>query len=275
MWCWGYQPTSNFNGNTVSTPAQVPNVSGAVSVAVGPLHACASFASGKVACWGGNPSGQLGNGTTNFSASPVFTAPVSHTGAGAVEISAEGGSTCARLSDGSVACWGQDDIGELGNGTMGASVPFPVPSSIASDVVSLTAAFNHACAILVNGLVFCWGDDNTGVLGDSGTNAQSVPVGPVPTIVNAIEIATGFGHSCAVIVDGTIRCWGDNSSGQHEHGALHLYRQRMERLAERVLDAVSAMASDESRKKYREFEEQVERRLNNGAKFVSRKRSPR
>ena len=73
----------------------------------------------------------------------------------------------------------------------------------------------------MDGTVSCWGSDDLGVLGDggSGFTPRSVPGPPLPAITGAVEIATGFFHGCAALVDGTIRCWGDNTYGQHGDGS--------------------------------------------------------
>jgi len=222
LWCWGEWWTSNSSEFFSTAPQQNTSLSGVTSVAIGGKHTCALLANGTVKCFGNNTSGQLGTGNTIGGNVPPLTAPLSaNAGVGAVDLLAGFDFTCARLSDGSVSCWGADSFGQLGNGNSTQIVPSPVPVSVAPKVVALTAGGEHSCVILVDGTVSCWGSDDLGVLGDggSGLTPRSVPGPPLPTITNAVEIATGFFHGCAALVDGTIRCWGDNTYGQHGDGS--------------------------------------------------------
>ncbi|MFO0563657.1 MAG: hypothetical protein U0269_36870 [Polyangiales bacterium] len=119
---------------------------------------------------------------------------------------------CA-IRAGSVRCWGLGDDGQLGNGTLVAS---PSPSAtvmlpaMADRVVS---SLTHACARLINGEVYCWGNNSEGALGDGTTTTRSVPV-RVTGVSDARHIATGINHSCAVLGTGAVQCWGYNNSGQ-------------------------------------------------------------
>jgi alpha-tubulin suppressor-like RCC1 family protein len=223
VWCWGRNQEGQLGigsrGPNVYHPVQVADIGGAVAVAAGIYHTCALLANGTVQCWGDNFFGELGNGTMTSSNLPVPTVPLSATpGVVAVDISAGGTSTCARLSDGSVSCWGTNGTGNFGNGTFNNS-SVPVPSQVSPTVAALSAGNGLACAILVVGTVSCWGEDGFGQLGDGGATNQPLPGPPVPGIANAVEIAAGGDHTCAMIVDGTIHCWGDNRYGQHGDGS--------------------------------------------------------
>jgi alpha-tubulin suppressor-like RCC1 family protein len=140
-------------------------------------------------------------------------------GSRAVDLAAGLSHTCARLSNGSVSCWGDNSSGQYGDGTRTRTfIPEPAPSKVDPTVVALAAGTFHTCAILGNGTVSCWGLDDYGQLGDgqSGAflwNPSSGP--PVPGVANALEITAGIDFTCALVAGGTIRCWGANRSGQH------------------------------------------------------------
>jgi len=189
-------------------------------VVAGDYHACVLLQNGAAQCSGNNISGQLGNGTVNNSSAPVAVSGLIQ----AVGISTGGFHTCAVLRDGTVKCWGMNEVGELGDGTT-TPAGTPVTVSGITTAVAVAAGYKHACALLQDGTVQCWGDDSYGELGDGNTVLQTTRGGPstaqssIPVTVvginNAVAITSSDGyHSCAVLQDGTVKCWGDNSSGQ-------------------------------------------------------------
>jgi len=214
----GNQPTAlcPFGFSTCAwTPILLTNVSGVSAIAAGNSSQCALLSSGTVECWGFNGDGELGNGTTsNGSGTPVAVSNLS----GAVGISSGDGHACARLSDGTVACWGANSSGQLGNGsTNESSVPVPV-SSLSG--VSATATGGHfSCALLSGGTVRCWGENVHGQLGNGPTTGLSmpVPVG-VSSLSGATAIAAGYEHACALLSSGAVACWGYNGWGQLGNG---------------------------------------------------------
>ena len=122
------------------------------------------------------------------------------------------GGAIADGSDGSVACWGRNETGQLGNGsTTDRPSPGAVPGL--SGVKSLAAGYSHVCALKADGSVACWGSNGSGALGDGSTTARLNPT-TVPGLSNVTAIATGFGHTCALKSDATLACWGSNGSGQ-------------------------------------------------------------
>src|SRR6266545_4493388 len=126
--CWGAGSFGQLGNGQVkgsSTPASVSGLdSGVAAVSTGGLHSCALTAEGGVLCWGLNTSGQLGNGTTTNSPTPVGVAGL---GSGVAAIAAGGSHTCAHSSTGAVLCWGLNSSGQLGNGTTTNS---PVPIDV-------------------------------------------------------------------------------------------------------------------------------------------------
>lgn len=121
--------------------------------------------------------------------------------------------TCTIRPDRTVACWGGNGSGQLGTGsTAPSTIPLPVPDL--TDVVSLAAGGEHTCALTAAGAVWCWGDNASGQLG-TGTTSPS----PVPAQVSGLErgvlsVTTSESHSCALLGDRSVRCWGDNGSAQ-------------------------------------------------------------
>lgn len=183
----------------------------ASSVSVGQGHACALLASGQVACWGDNQSGELGDGTWQDRYVPTIVPGLNDV----VSVSAGWDHTCAVRVDGQALCWGSDQYEQLGNGTDEDSSLVPVPVVGLGDAVGIEAGESHTCAVLDTGQIACWGLDNLGQLGDGtgGSGYSSVPViaqGPS----DAKGVTTGFRFSCAVRGSGKAVCWGNNSDGQ-------------------------------------------------------------
>ncbi|MBC7693681.1 MAG: hypothetical protein H7222_18085, partial [Methylotenera sp.] len=141
----------------------------AVQIANSNSHTCALLTSGAVKCWGNNGNGQLGDGTTTSSSTPVLVPGVT-----ASAVSAGDSHTCALLTSGAVKCWGYNGNGQLGDGTTtNSSTPLLVPGVTASAV---SAGDSHTCALLTSGAVKCWGANWNGQLGDGTTTSSSTPV---------------------------------------------------------------------------------------------------
>ena len=121
--------------------------------------------------------------------------------------------TCALMDDGTARCWGDNAVGDLGDGT-GILRSSPVTVANVGPAASIVAGGVHSCALLVSGFVSCWGQNGFGELGNGGFPPVSLT--PVTTIglADVVSIAAGFFHTCAVRSDGTVWCWGDNSAGQ-------------------------------------------------------------
>jgi len=179
----------------------------APDVAVVFSHSCARLFDGSVRCWGANDSGQLGNGTASDSATPV---PVPSLGTDVAEVSAGDLSTCARKTDGTLWCWGNNVSGQLGDGTTdSAFVPVQV-ASLGNQVAEVSAGDLFACARKTDGTLWCWG---TGFIDGAASGSSLTPV-PVAALGDTVaEVSTGDGAACARKTDGTVWCWGDNTFG--------------------------------------------------------------
>lgn len=219
---------ANFSPKTVTI-----GVWEAVQVAVGQYHTCAVLSDGTIRCWGLNDLGQLGDGSNSSSPAPVgvrSSAGPLLTGVKQVAVSAR--SSCARLASGTVMCWGQGALGQLGNGlTVDSATPVSVMADAAtplSGVTDLSGSKSgaHYCAVYAVSAtakkVKCWGSGGNGRLGYNSTATPTYPVdlcdsianGACPTLTSAVQVAAGVDHSCALFDDQSVYCWGTNGSGQ-------------------------------------------------------------
>ncbi len=213
--CWGGNYFGQLgNGSTAFSPVPVVAAglsAGVTAIVAGDNHTCALSRGGRVTCWGQNYYGQLGNGTTIGSSVPVEVPGVP---AGATALAASGFHTCARASGGSVLCWGDNFVGQAGNGVASRSL---VPVDVTGRTGGLTAVSgnNHTCALTTAGGVACWGYGSLGQLGDGLTSrsARFVPVGVTGLGSGVAAISTGSNHSCALTL-GRVVCWGHNLHGE-------------------------------------------------------------
>ncbi len=214
--CWGNNNSGQLgDGSTMgrSTPVAVSGLdSGVAAITAGSQHSCARTTAGAVRCWGSNFNGQLGNGTTTDSTTPVA---VSGLDSGVAAIAAgHNVHTCALTTAGAVRCWGWNVYGQLGDGsTMGRSTPVAV-SSLGSGVATIVAGTSHSCARTTAGAAHCWGDNFFGQLGDGSTTHRTTPVAVSGLGAGVAAIAAGDTHSCALTTAGAVLCWGFNGSGQ-------------------------------------------------------------
>jgi hypothetical protein len=173
---------------------------------------------GTVWCWGKNDSGQLGNNSQTNSSVPV---QVQGLPTAATDVAAGEAHSCARLSDGSVWCWGKNDVGQLADNTntmrltavqalrpKGGSGSQPVSSAS-----TLVAGKNHTCAMLSGGTVQCWGEGSNGQIGNAASNDTKLALN-VSGLSDANDLVAGHNHTCARRSGGTQVCWGMNTSGQ-------------------------------------------------------------
>jgi LruC domain-containing protein len=120
--------------------------------------------------------------------------------------------TCAVRPDGSVACWGRNNQGQLGNGSL-VDVTAPTTVTSVANAVSVSAGDSHSCALLTDGTARCWGNNTFGQLGN-GTTTSATSAVQVSGLTDATAIAAGANHSCALRRDGSTWCWGYNGMGQ-------------------------------------------------------------
>src|SRR3989338_5366439 len=227
--CWGWNQYGQLGiGNTINslTPAQVIT-SNVKQIQLGSLHSCALLNDGTVKCWGNNTHGQLGS-NGEMGVSPNLTQVKE------IQVASGSNHSCALLNDETVKCWGENNYGQLGDGTtINRFEPVLVKLSdkeFLNNVKEIQLGTAHSCALLNDGTVKCWGYNRYGQLGIVGSAANSAalvnsstPVSVKADINNMIlsnvkEIQLGADHSCALLNDGTVKCWGRNYSGQLGNG---------------------------------------------------------
>jgi alpha-tubulin suppressor-like RCC1 family protein len=225
--CWGdnrYAQLGNGSTAQATTPVDVATLSSGVqAIAAGQAHTCALTTGGAVKCWGYNGYGQLGNGSTAWAMTPVdvltLSSGVRAIGVGGYENASH---TCALTTGGAVKCWGRNFTGQLGNGsTVNATTPVDV-STLSSGVQAIAAGELHNCAVTAGGAVKCWGNNNSGQLGNGSTADATTPV-DVSTLSSGVQaIAAGGYHTCATM-GGAVKCWGSGSRGQLGNGAARYH----------------------------------------------------
>lgn len=204
-------PLESTPPSPVATP--VPSPSASISPAItaivaGDTHTCVLARGGRVRCWGANDAGQLGNGSTTHSSTPV---DVSGLGSGVRAISAGGQHTCALTDRGRVQCWGANHWGQLGNGKMNPSSSIPVDvAGLASGVQAVTAGGYGACVLTNDFGVRCWGTNFWGQLGNGTTTGSAIPVDVLGLASGVRSISAGGWHTCALKDAGEVVCWGTN-----------------------------------------------------------------
>lgn len=216
---WG----SYFATNT-APGVQVGNCPPSISnlAAKGDAHSCI-VKNNTIYCWGRNTSGQLGNGTTTDSATPVaVNASGALAGKTISKVVIGNLSTCA-LADGQVYCWGFNGAGRLGNGTtIDSPVPVIVSGLLSGKTVTDLAAHSHTCAVADN-KAYCWGFNANRQIGDGTTSNSSVPVAVDTSGVLAgksvTSVSAGQNNTC-VIADNLPYCWGRNASGALGYGNI-------------------------------------------------------
>lgn len=225
---WGenthWELGAGYKSERSAVPVSVVGLSAIKAVAATYYSSYALLNDGTVRSWGGNLWGQLGNGTHGES-SPT-PAPVTGL-TGVTAVAAGGAHVMALLSNGTVATWGANTFGELGNGTtlkgaegVGSEVPLIVPGL--TGVVAIAAGGGDDVALLSNGTVVAWGDNTVGQLGDGTTAEKDVPT-PVRGLTGVKAVAIGGvsslgAHMLALLNDGTVRAIGGNGFGQLGNG---------------------------------------------------------
>ncbi|MGQ0799861.1 MAG: RCC1 domain-containing protein [Pseudomarimonas sp.] len=218
--CWGNNVSGQLGvGVTgdLGVPVEVTGLPGPVSaVSAGETHTCALTSAGAVLCWGNNTVGQLGDGTLDSRGTPT---PVVGLGSGVRAISISGNFSCALLQSGGVRCWGGNESGQLGDGSLVAKrTPTPV-TGLSAGIASIEAAWYHTCATTNAGALLCWGRNTEGQLGDNSTRQRLIPIAVPGLSSGVLANSGGGGQNCVLRQGGGLRCWGANNFGQIGDGS--------------------------------------------------------
>ncbi|HJM24432.1 MAG TPA: hypothetical protein QF821_02155, partial [Candidatus Thalassarchaeaceae archaeon] len=182
-------------------------------VTSGASHSCAILDDGSVSCWGENRNGQLGDGSRTPSLEPAKASmPL---GRKALGISAGSYHTCTLLDDGSIRCWGSNNFGQIGDGTsIERTSPVSVNLGVGKSALAVSSGESHTCAVLNDGTMKCWGLNSNGQLGDGTSTDRLSPENVLMGDEDALMVSTGSYHTCAIMGDRSVMCWGDNWNGQ-------------------------------------------------------------
>ena len=247
-YCWGYgHPGQLGDGNAWNSPSysstpvevSIPGGYTVLSISAGYFHTCAIVSDGAAYCWGYNSKSELGDGTTTKRTSPVMVSILDYTHTTwdgwepikPIAIDAGEDMTCAvmatRTADStwyqeSLFCWGDNEYGQLGDGTeTDSSSAKEVNSGLTAS--SITAGSFHNCAITDDAsVVNCWGRNYLGQLGntwdpnelDSDSGSPDLVRTLLPEGRTATQVDGGYGHTCAIMDDGSVYCWGYNAYSQ-------------------------------------------------------------
>jgi alpha-tubulin suppressor-like RCC1 family protein len=235
-WCWGEDGEGEVGDGIfrtsppwdVDAPVKVGGLGKVTALAAGSEHTCA-ISDGALVCWGLNGTGQLGS---SFGVGAVTTPePVSlPAGTQITSLALGGNQSCAILAGGTCECWGENNYGQLGQGTFSATmtafpedgIVTPAPIAAAADgpitATAVTMGEIEGCAVAASEALYCWGFNDYGAVG-TGSNTTTAPLGiATPTRVTTlpyatIAVAAGGWHVCAVLQNGSVWCWGDDPGG--------------------------------------------------------------
>jgi len=214
--CWGintYGQLGDWTKVARSVPVDSPWFGGGVAdVQAGWGHTCVRTTAGWAKCWGNNEYGQLGFGKLTDIHLPAED--VVNLSGKILDVTADGGQTCALIAGGGAYCWGNNRYGQLGDGTTQKQYAPVAVAGLSTGVSLLKTGWNHTCAVVSGGELRCWGWNYFGQLGEGTTLNRYTPA-RVQNLTDGVkDIALGWGHTCVVTDLGAVKCWGSNESGQ-------------------------------------------------------------
>ncbi len=246
--CWGangsgqlgYNNTTivgNGIGPSIIAAGDVPLGGTAVQIAAGSSNTCALLDTGNVRCWGPNGQGQLGHNNTTAVGDGVGTTIIAAgdvpVGGTVTRVDVGDNFACALLDTGAVRCWGNGAQGRMGHGNttnvgngIGPSILAAGDLPLGSTAVGLEVGNTHACVLLPDDNVRCWGDGADGKNGSNSTTDIGDGAGPSITAAGNVsigamtaELSVGATFSCVRTTSDGVRCWGQNGNGRLGTGA--------------------------------------------------------
>lgn len=210
--CWGGNDDGQVGDGTTTdalTPVSLPWLIDVATMSPGKSHTCALVNAGEVTCWGEGSAGQLGDGNATDSLTPVVV-PGTWTALSTAE-----GLCAVSATDGKASCWGPGALGQLGDGSTVASSPSPVQVVMSNGMVrSIESSGRHACALMANGGIRCWGANESWQVSNGTTTGTSGNTQQIP-LYASYEVVVGERHSCGLEKWAQrVFCWGDNGRGQ-------------------------------------------------------------
>lgn len=212
--CWGMNGSGQVGDNSTTSRSSPVNVDSAENyqyIGLGYEHSCAITTGGVLKCWGKNDYGQLGdNSLTNSSVPKIIDASVSYK-----YVAGGSRNTCAITTTGILKCWGDNSYGQLGIGSLTASlVPVVVDSGVSYSYVDTAFRFGYSvCGITTTGILKCWGNNSTRMVGDGGTVNRTTPA-VIDAANTYSKVSITDNHACALTTTNALLCWGNNQFGQ-------------------------------------------------------------
>ena len=222
--CWGDAQPVNSMSHPSALEATITQLGTDNAYVSSGAFTCVLKIDGRLFCRGVNNAGQLGDGSGLDSPVAFVQVVMADVGAGNIKlaskaISVGGRHVCAIKSNGDPVCWGENQVGQLGN-TVAGSSDLPVNVNLAGGVTAISAGERHTCAIKTNSDVVCWGANDYGQLGNASNINSFAPV-VVSIPGGVVSISSGINHTCAVKVGGSVVCWGINYASQLGNGSTN------------------------------------------------------
>ena len=224
LFCWGQNDWGESGDGTTNTyssptvPVAIPSNRSVVTVGMGHHHTCAILDDGSLMCWGSDHDGRIGNGIEDTDAQYTPISIGIPDDRNAISVDAGHTNTCVLFDDGGIMCWGKDHVGQ--NGDAGSTSTAHSPGSNVAlpegrSAIDLSVGAYHSCAVLDNFSITCWGWNEYGQIGDNSTTHAHSPVFvQLPNGSKAIDVDAGEHHTCAVLENGSVNCWGWNKFKQ-------------------------------------------------------------
>jgi alpha-tubulin suppressor-like RCC1 family protein len=219
-YCWGANPDGRLgvgkrSSEPQTSPRAVADIRDFTQVSAGSAHTCGIRRNGQIACWGSDASGALGMGKIDVEMTDGL-APVALEET-PVKIASGAAFSCALSQVGHVWCWGDNRLGQIGDASRELSRPQPVQLDSIDRAISLGVGTAHACAVVQDGRVFCWGQNAQQQLGSLSRGPVRKPVA-VPKLSDAVAVVAGDRHTCALRKNRQVSCWGAGDRGQFGNG---------------------------------------------------------